>query len=758
MQERLKNPVETEISTKLLLVDGPSPERDAMVAAAEGAGVVVRVMDDAMQALAEVGTEQPTVVLIGQDPGPPGATSLSRILGRKLNGVQIYRLGEPGARGVLASEARCLPAALSAYEIISKVVPGASSEDAVELRLSEAAVESLQFPQVLVGCARSYFTGRIWIYSDRGEAEVSLMGGLAVASRDTVPEHRFGQVAMQLGVVNEECLFEGLERARARGLRLGQALFESEKMSGEQLHRVLCEQHMRRMSALCLAGPVRIRISPELGAQRGEGILRIHPWTAILRAVADVGEEERQAFIGPLADASIGAGQPCRQADRYLAALGISDLDGMLVHCKTVAALRSMLVPALSVGASIGPDRVLLLLLWSGRIVVDAKRNGEEMASQRSLELREIPTGRLTGLLSLTPFEADQLWSAEDGGAWELPAELSDYLQSDGEVHRPRGNYPVEGPAVECSPELSDFLGRYHTDLCQTSPLGVLGIARMGARPAGGTDTGIRRAYLDALASLDDLPSGPDDYSVVFRRANLRELYTEAYEALGGIESAPGDDHDALANGLQAGAQQVDAQGEEAAHGTGAGFEANDDPAVGHEDAGEGDAGEGDAGAAEASEGVAQGVAPSPAGATDAVHAHLIRELEVLVQQGRWTDLLQRVAAEPQPMIEQPDSVRLLCAVALRESQEAGAAASEVSPEQLAIGALSRLLGVHGRSAVSLVLAKRMLRRRPIEWNKRPTGKASLAATLVALVIGASVGLALQHLGLLSLDTLLIPK
>jgi hypothetical protein len=54
------------------------------------------------------------------------------------------------------------------------------------------------------------------------------------------------------------------------------------------------------------------------------------------------------------------------------------------------------------------------------------------------------------------------------------------------------------------------------------------------------------------------------------------------------------------------------------------------------------------------------------------------------------------------------------------------------------------MLDVPAGSAAALVIAKRALRRRPIEWTRKASGRASVMFVLFALLCGAGVGLLLS--------------
>ena len=117
-----------------------------------------------------------------------------------------------------------------------------------------------------------------------------------------------------------------------------------------------------------------------------------------------------------------------------------------------------------------------------------------------------------------------------------------------------------------------------------------------------------------------------------------------------------------------------------------------------------------------------------------------------MVRQTRWSDLIEHVEGGGVAIEALPPSIAFLYAIALKEVQ--GASVSQGSPDLLGIRAVARLLGVGASSPAALVIAKRALRTRPLAWSKQPTPKVSITAVVVALLIGAGVGLLVHSLSL----------
>ena len=126
----------------------------------------------------------------------------------------------------------------------------------------------------------------------------------------------------------------------------------------------------------------------------------------------------------------------------------------------------------------------------------------------------------------------------------------------------------------------------------------------------------------------------------------------------------------------------------------------------------------------------------------------LLAEVEPLVHQGRWLELIELVTKREPDALRLSPRLQLLYAVALKEAPSTGASPRpNVDPDLLGVRAIAALLRLPGQSTTALMIAKRVLRRRPLEWQREPPRRVSIVLTLVALALGAAAGLAFsQHL------------
>ncbi len=128
-----------------------------------------------------------------------------------------------------------------------------------------------------------------------------------------------------------------------------------------------------------------------------------------------------------------------------------------------------------------------------------------------------------------------------------------------------------------------------------------------------------------------------------------------------------------------------------------------------------------------------------PAHGLPALHAHpKVKAVEDLVAVGDWKAICNVLGPPTQPS-ELPPILGLVYAVARNEIEGAGAAPS---PTELGVQCLARLGGLSTSSALALVLTKRLLRKTPVSWQKKPAPPPRVSAmiVLVTLMIGSAIG------------------
>jgi hypothetical protein len=129
----------------------------------------------------------------------------------------------------------------------------------------------------------------------------------------------------------------------------------------------------------------------------------------------------------------------------------------------------------------------------------------------------------------------------------------------------------------------------------------------------------------------------------------------------------------------------------------------------------------------------------------------LLESAAPLLEQGRWHDLRTLLADDNTAAANLPPALALLYAVALKEEQshvkqskhdpfagQAGAA------EAIAISVVQKLFELPEPGVISVMIAKRLLRKRPLDWKQKPPKRVSAMLVGSALLLGALVGFLLH--------------
>jgi hypothetical protein len=136
-----------------------------------------------------------------------------------------------------------------------------------------------------------------------------------------------------------------------------------------------------------------------------------------------------------------------------------------------------------------------------------------------------------------------------------------------------------------------------------------------------------------------------------------------------------------------------------------------------------------------------------PRGVVSAQERALLEAAEPLLEQGRWRDLRLLLAPDNADAVSLPPVLALLYAVALKEDQSSTKREAHRVPagaaESIAITVVHQLFDLPEPSMAAVLLAKRLLRRRPLDWKQKPPARVSLMLVVSALLVGALVGVLL---------------
>jgi hypothetical protein len=120
-----------------------------------------------------------------------------------------------------------------------------------------------------------------------------------------------------------------------------------------------------------------------------------------------------------------------------------------------------------------------------------------------------------------------------------------------------------------------------------------------------------------------------------------------------------------------------------------------------------------------------------------------LRAAEPLLQQARWAELRTLLTSKISDPAQLPPALALAYAIALKEDTSTEDTKKPVNADTFGMRVMSQLLGLPEQSALIVLIAKRLLRRRPLDWNQKPPGRISALLVVSALLVGAMVGLLL---------------
>lgn len=790
------------MTTRVLIVERPGSFRDELLHEMGQRGVEAHVRDDAMDALASIEKLTPEVVLVSDDPGPPGALGLCRVLQRKLSGAQVYRIGEPSVGDQLEERSMLLPRSVGAAAVTAAIfdkTPVNDNASPIAPRAYEGTVGSLELGPLLLAIESRWLTGRLTLSRPGTEREIAFVRGCPVHARSTTLSERLGAMAIRRGMLTDVQVEQGVDIARARGVRLGTALLDLGMLDAPGLMRLLAAQLIEQLSAACNSGATHARFVLDRSVMTRYPLLRMSSMTALVHAVSIMPEADISSVLNELGPQVI---EPATSApvERFLSNLGLAAAVPLRLHViDTVATLRERLRSAV---ATENPERVehpdviALSLLRAGVFRMRELTNpahGDLTAGVRTLS----PPSLVNAAVRCAQSDYSR-WPVTEITRARTPLEQAIDMSLHGKRTPEQARaLALRGPEVDCDPSYRDV----YTLLLRDADPNALFSAADGSK--AGTVSEVRLRCHAQLKRVDVLESESLGGLSRAHLLQVREGLERTLALLPAPESNSSRPAPAPAVGYLAQGQanvRADEPPPPAApvvepesaepQPTAAGL-----PLVTSEvPIGTAAASEEIRSARESGTFISSGAPPgdikaltppdrptitlqpavaASASATpppppraslsakaglNAREQSLLKSAEPLIEQGRWRNLRMLLAADSTHASSLPPVLALLYAIALKEDQSLAkeahdAAASPAgAAETLAIAVIRQLFGLAETSVIAVMFAKRLLRRRPsqIDWKQKPP--ASVSAMLVggALLLGALVGF-LLHPSLLGL-------
>jgi len=750
------------MTTRVLIVERPGTFRDELLHEMGRRGVEAHVRDDAMEALASIERLTPHVVVVSDNPGPPGAVGLCRVLQRKLSHAQVYRMGEPSLGDQLEERSMLLPRTAGASSVVAAIFDKdkRANDNAVAPRVYEGSVGSLELGPLLIAIEARWLTGRLTLTRPGTEREIVFVRGQPVYARSSVLADRIGAIAVRRNLLTEAQVEHAVDVARARAVRLGVAMLDSSMLDAVALMRLLAQQLLEQLTAACNGGVTHARFVIDRTVVSRYPLQRMASMSALLHAVAVMTDGDLASVLDELSDQPLEP-QAHGPVERFLRDMHLSEavpLSGTTID--SVRSLRARLRAARSPDSSERlehPDVIALTLLRSGAF----RMRGQEQPTHT-----EVPASART-LSPPSLVNAAVRCARSDFSRWPLAAieRARTPLEQavDVSLHGKRAPelaraLALRGPEADCDERYRDVYELLLRDpeLLSASVAEVrmrchAGLKRVDALEADNLG-GLCRAHLlqtrerfeRALALLPapesaatrgpttppppPSPAPPVGYlgagqSIAPARSSLPNRATPsmapptaaapvaqplAADDVLEIPELPPLDRPTLTDPVKA---QPPAPVAEVA------------PAA---------------------------VAPSKPGLNIEDRA-LLEAAGPLLEQSRWRDLRLLLARDNASAANLPPVLALLYAVALKEDQlqskhskhdpfvgQAGAA------ESIAISVVQKLFELPAGNVISVMIAKRLLRKRPLDWKQKPPARVSAMLVGSALLLGALVGFLLH--------------
>ena len=568
---------------------------------------------------------------------------------------------------------------------------GAAAVAATLLRETAASAASFacdiaaaQLGQALLWLLDRRATGVLLLQAEGYEREISFVLGMPAHTRSTQPSERLGAIALKQGLVQPDQLDAALTHARASGLPLGKAMIDLSLIDASKLFALLARQTREQVEAACTGGPYKARFRHDHRIPEQLDLYPMHPMSALLGAASRVSPSVLSSALDRAANRAVIEHSGSGALASWLGAIGVT-VDRKAL---SLGMLRKSIGDQVTTSGKAHEGQLLLALLGAGMRIGEAPRqpgSAPSLPPPVGASLMRVLDSRASFKPPIA--EAPELLAPE--GDWQraLHDALIKPQVSDGEDGGPAF---LKGPEDEqLSAELRALYVLHKTG---RDPFEVIGVAHTAAQAE------IDLAYCARLEALDRACAESSSATAPMRKLELRRTFDRSH----GI--------------LTQRAEALDTQVRTSTTAVQVGRASSTSLEVPSK--------------------------PPPTG----LEAEAAAELEPLFRKASWHDIASWVEDKHPGGNDLSPALALLYAVALKEAPATPARAqSTAQADRLGIRAVSELLGVGGESAIALVIAKRALRKRQLEWQKEPPKRVSITLMLIALAIGAAVGLAISQ-------------
>jgi hypothetical protein len=405
--------------------------------------------------------------------------------------------------------------------------------------------------ELLLRIGELKLTGKLSLGSDMGRRAILFHSGFPVFTQSSLFAERLGAIGVRHGFFGREDVARALAHARDHQSGLGESLLELGYVDPQRLYALLGVQLREVVAASCGGSPQRARFQAGSSHLRDVAILRLHPLTAALAAVAALPASEQAKLLQSVHARKLSPVPLPSLARQWLTDLGyLGDAELLLNGAPAVSAIRERLlarqradadklfdpsqVPFSFAGSRVlveprAPSRVaelVTLTLLMTRAVRFTGPGGGERAASNELLANTAESFRV----ALEDTGDHPIADVRSGGApGELPADtaIAAYLFGKRD-RRVAGSAAVWGPSVEASdPGLpSPLLRAYLLWKPEKRPDVVLGIA------AGASSEVVLQAYASRTQFVGSIALDSASEHLRCRAAELSQRFDDALDAL----------------------------------------------------------------------------------------------------------------------------------------------------------------------------------------------------------------------------------
>lgn len=300
--------------------------------------------------------------------------------------------------------------------------------------LLRTVVSPYRLGEVLLRIGELKLTGRLTLASDMGRRAILFHSGFPVFTQSSLFAERLGAIGVRHGFFGRQDVARALAHARERQHGLGESLLELGYVDPGRLHALLGVQLREVVAASCGGAAQRARFQSGGAPLRDVVILKLHPMTAALTALAGVPASEQAKLLEAVASRRLSSAPLPTLARTWLGDLGyLGDNELLLQGDPTVSAVRS---------------RLLARYRAESERAFDSAQVGFAFAGTRVLVEPRTP-GRIADLVTLTLLMSGAIKLAEADAAAARTPGRSEPLANAAESLQRALDEAVDHPLVE---------------------------------------------------------------------------------------------------------------------------------------------------------------------------------------------------------------------------------------------------------------------------------------------------------------------